>query len=281
MRSAIVGVCVLLGICAPSGAAVSVGVNPRGYPDLVPVPRYPVYNAPQLDANLFFYNGLYWVYAQDGWYSSSSYNGPWDLVAPELVPVSVLRVPVRYYRQPPPYFRARSAGASSVWGEHWGRHWEQRWSGWDHWKRASAPARAALAQYQRGYSADPYPRDDQQPTLGKQNYKYQPRDFSVHQQHNKSPVPAAAQRRMPPDRASRGGRKADSTDPKYVLTAAAGVAVTARQDSASPTRQRAEVTLRPVIERAASPQGGTSSAEESDRLPDQRSVVPPASALTE
>lgn len=58
MQSAIVGICVLLGICAPAGAAVSIGSNPPGYPDLVPVPGCPVYYAPELDANLFFYNGL-------------------------------------------------------------------------------------------------------------------------------------------------------------------------------------------------------------------------------
>jgi hypothetical protein len=236
MRSAIVGVCVLLGICAPAGAAVSIGSDPPGYPELVPVPGCPVYYAPQLDANLFFYNGLYWVYAQDRWYSSSSYDGPWDLVAPELVPVSVLRVPVRYYRQPPPYFRARSAGASAVWGEHWGRRWEPRSTGWDRRDRASVPARAAPPQFQRSYSGDPYPRDDQQPTFRKQNYKYPPRDASAQQQHNQPPLPAAALWRRPPDRA------------------------------ASPTRRRADITLRPVIEGAASPQNGTSKTEHRDGL---------------
>jgi hypothetical protein len=267
MRSAIVGVCVLLGICALASAAVRVGNDPRGSPDLVPAPGYPVYSASQLDANPFFYDGLYWVYARDGWYSSSSYNGPWDLAAPELVPVSVLRVPFRYYRQPPPYFRARSAGASAVWGEHWGRRWEQRSTGWDGRDRASAPARAALPQYQRGYSGDPYPRDDRQRILRKENYEHQPRDASTQQRHNQPPLPAASQWRKPPDRDSRGGLKADSTNPKYALTAAAGVVVTARQNSASPTRQRADITLRPVVERAASPQNGTSGTEHRDGLP--------------
>jgi hypothetical protein len=59
MRSASVGVCVLLSMCAPAGVAVSVGVSPREQPDLVPVPGSPVYYTPQLDSNLFFYNGLY------------------------------------------------------------------------------------------------------------------------------------------------------------------------------------------------------------------------------
>jgi hypothetical protein len=268
MRSAIIGVCVLLGICATAGAAVSVGVSPREHPDLVPVPGSPASYALQLDSNLFFYNGLYWVYAEDGWYSSSWCNGPWDMVAPALVPISVLRVPLPYYRQPPPYFRAGSPEALSVWGEHSGRHWEQRWSAWDHSDRASAPARAALPQYQRASPGDPYPRDDLQPALRNQNYKYEPRDASAHQQHNQLPPPAAAQGHMPPDRASRGDLKTDSIDPRYALTAAAAVAVTARRDSASPTGERAEATLRPVMERAASPQDGTSGAEHRDGLPE-------------
>ena len=99
---------------APSAAQVSVGIgfpgvnigiNLPAYPRLVRVPGYPVYYAPQLDANFFFYDGMYWVFQNDDWYTSSWYNGPWGLVNREDVPLFVLRVPVRYYRQPPAYFR--------------------------------------------------------------------------------------------------------------------------------------------------------------------------------
>lgn len=31
------------------------------YPDLVQVPGYPVYYAPRVNENLFFYDGQYWV----------------------------------------------------------------------------------------------------------------------------------------------------------------------------------------------------------------------------
>ena len=103
------------------------------YPTLVLVPGYPVYYAPQLNSNYFFYDGMYWVYQADNWYASSWYNGPWVLVAPVAVPVFVLRVPVRYYRQPPLYFRAWSPNAPPRWGEHWGNAWEQRRRGWDNW----------------------------------------------------------------------------------------------------------------------------------------------------
>jgi hypothetical protein len=74
---------------------VSIGINLPVYPELVPVPGYPVYYAPRVSSNYFFYDGMYWVYQSDNWYASSWYNGPWGHVAPEVVPLYVLRVPVR------------------------------------------------------------------------------------------------------------------------------------------------------------------------------------------
>ena len=47
------------------------------------MPGYPVYYAPRINSNYFFYDGMYWVYQRDNWYASSWYNGPWGLVAPE------------------------------------------------------------------------------------------------------------------------------------------------------------------------------------------------------
>src|SRR6476661_10613563 len=72
---------------------VSIGINVPVYPELVRVPGYPVYYAPRMNSNFFFYDGMYWVYTDDNWYASSWYNGPWALVAPEVVPLFVLRIP--------------------------------------------------------------------------------------------------------------------------------------------------------------------------------------------
>jgi hypothetical protein len=158
---------------------VSIGINLPVYPDLVRVPGYPVYYAPRLEANFFFYDGLYWVYAHDGWYASRWYNGPWDMVAPNIVPMYLLRVPVRYYRLPPPYFRSWSREAPPRWGERWGHEWEQQRRGWDHWNRASAPPPAPLPTYQRRYPNDRYPPANQQQPLHQQNYRYRPREDVV------------------------------------------------------------------------------------------------------
>jgi len=171
---------------------VSIGINLPAYPELVLVPGYPVYYAPRLQANFFFYDGLYWVYQADTWYASSWYNGPWGLVAPEVVPLFVLRIPVRYYRNPPGYFRGWRADAPPRWNEHWGQAWEQRRSGWNQWDRRALPATAPLPVYQRQYSGDRYPREvQQQQTLHKQNYRYQPHETLVRQHYQEQAVPRA------------------------------------------------------------------------------------------
>ena len=171
-----------IGISVPG---VSIGINMPAYPRLVRVPGYPVYYDPRVDSNYFFYDGLYWVFQGEDWYASSWYNGPWDYVERDYVPLYVLRVPVRYYRRPPPYFRGWHADAPPRWGDHWGRDWEQRRGGWDQWDHRSAPRPAPLPSYQRKYSGERYPREpEQQHTIRSDKYRYQPRE-PVTQQHYK------------------------------------------------------------------------------------------------
>jgi len=186
-----------VGVAVPG---VSIGINLPVYPELVRVPGYPVYYAPQASSNYFFYDGLYWVYAGDSWYASSWYNGPWYLVAPERVPLYVLRVPVRYYRAPPPYFQGWRADRPPRWGQHWGRDWEQRHRGWDRWDRRSAPRPAPLPVYQRQYVGDRYPHEPgQRHAIRAENYRYRPREPVV-REHYRQGQPA----RPPPGPAPRG-----------------------------------------------------------------------------
>jgi hypothetical protein len=215
LRHSLVVVCMWLASVGSAFAQVSVGIGFPGvsiginlslYPELVQVPGYPVYYAPQLNSNFFFYDGLYWVYQNDNWYASSWYNGPWGLVAPEVVPLFVLRIPVGYYRNPPGYFRGWRSDASPKWGEHWGDDWQQRRSGWDRWNRNAVPAPAPLPVYQRQFTGNRYPQQEQQRDLHGQNYRYQPRDAVVRQHYQeqavqRKPVPVPQQRHQagPPD----------------------------------------------------------------------------------
>ncbi|MGA7596141.1 MAG: hypothetical protein WCA64_13185 [Gallionella sp.] len=163
-----------IGISVPG---VSIGINMPAYPRLARVPGYPVYYDPYVDSNFFFYDGLYWVFYGDDWYVSSWYNGPWQMVAREYVPVYVLRIPVRFYRRPPAYFRGWHADAPPHWGERWGRDWEHSHSGWDNWDRRATPHPAPLPKYQRSFTGDSYPRvPEVQHSIVSKKYRYQPRE---------------------------------------------------------------------------------------------------------
>ena len=170
----------------------SIGINFPVYPEFVRVPNYPVYYAPRANSNVFFYDGLYWAYTQDRWYASTWYNGPWGEVAPEGVPYYVLRVPVRYYRQPPTYFSGWAVDAPPRWDQHWGAAWTQKRSGWDQWNRSSSPAPAPLPTYQRQYSGDRYPVVEQQHVLQSQQYRYQPKETVVQQYYRQQAPKASA-----------------------------------------------------------------------------------------
>jgi hypothetical protein len=182
MRNVLIALLIGLGSVVPAQAAVSVniGINLPAYPRLVPVPGYPVYYAPGVNSNYFFYDGLYWVFDGDNWYESDWYNGPWNVVDPFYVPSYVLRVPVRYYRHAPAYFRGWRGDAAPRWNERWGRDWESRRGDWNRGPRG-AEHRAPLPDYQRRYSGNRYPGSDQQRQVQAQNYRYQPRDESVRQ----------------------------------------------------------------------------------------------------
>src|SRR5512138_1767818 len=175
-----VGVHVGVGVALPG---VQIGINVPAYPPLVAVPGYPVYYAPGAASNYFFYDGAYWVYRGDTWYVSSWYAGPWYAVEPYDVPAFVLRVPVRYYRDPPPYFHGWHADRAPRWGERWGHEWEGRRAGWDRWDRRQAPRPAPLPAYQRSYVGDRYPREvEQQRAIHTDHYRYAPRE-NVTRQH--------------------------------------------------------------------------------------------------
>lgn len=166
---------------------VSVNLNLSTYPELVPVPGYPVYYAPRVRANFFFYDGLYWLLIGDSWYVSSWYNGPWSYVGPDEVPLFVLRVPVRYYLAPPVYFADWRRDGPPMWGRYWGPDWERRHEGWERWDRRAAPPPAPLPTYQRQYAGNRYPQPAQQQTLQSQHYQYRPHD-AVAQQHFQAPM---------------------------------------------------------------------------------------------
>jgi len=189
-------VCVLLCAVAPAGASVSIaigapsidiGIHFPALPVLTVVPGTPVYYAPSVDANFFFYDGMYWVFQADQWYASSWYDGPWAVVDPEIVPVFLLRVPVRFYRRPPAFFHGWPRNAAPHWGEHWGPDWQTHHVAWSQVDKSHIPHPAPIPTYQRKYKGDKYPAVEQQRALHTvKNYKYEPHEEVVrdhYQQH--------------------------------------------------------------------------------------------------
>lgn len=177
----------------PVRAAVSIniGINVPAYPTLQRIPGYPVYYAPRLHANYFFYDGLYWVYVPDGWYVSPWYDGPWDFVPIDSVPLFILRIPVRYYGYPPVIFREWVTNAPPRWDTLWGPDWARRHPRWQHWNRAATPAPAPLPRYQERFTRTNYPDEAQRRELTQQHYRYTPHDKQV-RQHWQAQVGGAA-----------------------------------------------------------------------------------------
>lgn len=208
MRYLLMVLCLLFGSVTAAGVQVSAGISLPGitiginlprYPQMVLVPGYPVYYAPYLDLNYFFYDGVYWVYVEDDWYVSYWYNGPWYIVYPDYVPVFILRIPVYYYRRPPAYFYGWWLGGPPHWEKRWGRDWERRRGAWRHWDLSATPSPAPLPDYQRDYR-DRYPDESRQIELHKHHYRYHPRDDMVREHVRRFEVKAPRQWQVKPPR---------------------------------------------------------------------------------
>ena len=121
--------CVLGG---PAEARVDVGLNLNFTLPLqwAPVPGLPVYYGANAPANIFQYNGQYYVFDNGAWYVGPTYNGPWIVVEPQFVPAVLLRIPVAYYRVPPPHWHGWHAGAPPRWEVIYGPAWTHHRPAW-------------------------------------------------------------------------------------------------------------------------------------------------------
>ena len=128
MRVLIVAV-LAFALAAPADAQVQVniGIHLPAPPPLIVVPEVrAVRYVPSAPANLFFYGGQYWAFANGGWHVSGGYNGPWIVVAPNFVPRPVLLVPVSYYRVPPGHWKQWQRQQPPRWRDEWGREWADK-----------------------------------------------------------------------------------------------------------------------------------------------------------
>jgi hypothetical protein len=106
---------------------VDIGIHLPAPPQLVVVREVrAVQYAPAAPANIFFYGGQYWAFANGGWHVSGGYNGPWIVVNPQFVPRPILLVPVNYYRVPPGHWKQWAKREPPRWGDEWGREWSEK-----------------------------------------------------------------------------------------------------------------------------------------------------------
>ena len=105
----VLGIVVLLGSLFAFGgtkeasAEVSVNINIGpppivvvAPPGVVMIPGLQVYFVPQLEFDVFFYNGYWWSPRGSQWYRARDYNGPWGVINKRYVPAPVHRVPRDY-----------------------------------------------------------------------------------------------------------------------------------------------------------------------------------------
>ena len=102
-------------------------------PEVVVIPETYVYVVPDLDVDIFFYNGWWWRPWEGRWYRSRNYNSGWG-----------------YYRNVPSFYRGIPSGWRNDYRDHrWrGHQWnyqriphqqvQQNWSSWEknrHWEK--------------------------------------------------------------------------------------------------------------------------------------------------
>ncbi|GEM_PF-1134997 len=233
----------LLGtLTAEAQVRVSIGIDLPVFPRLEVIPNYPVYYAPSVRANYFFYDGLFWDFnVEDGyWYSSSWYNGPWVFVEPVYVPQVILVIPYRYYRVRPRYWSGWDNDRPPRWGNHWGPQWESSRHDWEHWDRGRSYAAAPLPVYQKKYDKNHYPAPSQQITIRNERYRYEPKDDYVRQRQTTIL-----------ERQSQGGERARDKAER-VVKGPDPKEKTQRQDNLQPQEKRQRPTKSQPQEKAQS-----------------------------
>jgi hypothetical protein len=105
----------LLAVSTTAVAEVNVNINIGPPPQMIVVPQTPVYYAPSLPHNFFYYDGRYYTFRDDAWYWSGSVRGPWGWIEIGRVPPPVLRVPIAYYPVRPVSWGKHKRGGPPPW----------------------------------------------------------------------------------------------------------------------------------------------------------------------
>jgi hypothetical protein len=204
----------------PTMAGVDVGISISlpplivfaGPPEVVVIPETNVYVIPDVDVDIFFYNGWWWRPWEGRWYRSRHYDSGWS-----------------YYRQVPPFHRRVPSGWRNDYREHrWrGHQWnyqriphqqvQRNWHTWEksrHWEkqntwgvqglkprtRSQQPSRAASPKSQakpQVRKVQPQQSRPQSREVAKPQPSQQPQPREVQPQHSQPQHREAPQQAKP------------------------------------------------------------------------------------
>lgn len=95
-------------------------------PAVVVIPGSYVYFVPDIDLDIFFYQGYWYRPHRNEWFRARDYNGPWAFVAPRRLPPPILRVPPGFRNLPPKHNRIPYKELKRNWkGWEKQRHWDK------------------------------------------------------------------------------------------------------------------------------------------------------------
>ncbi|HWR73487.1 MAG TPA: hypothetical protein VN604_09975 [Nitrospirota bacterium] len=132
--------------CLPPRGRVIVQAPPLVLPAppfLYVIPGTYVYFA--ADVDIFFYQGFWYRPHLGGWYRANEYNGPWDVIVTNRVPLVLREVPQTYRRVPPGSGRLHYNDVRNNW-----RTWERE----RHWDRQDERKREQFEERDRDRGDD-------------------------------------------------------------------------------------------------------------------------------
>ncbi|MBI5779724.1 MAG: hypothetical protein HZA49_09770 [Planctomycetes bacterium] len=101
---------ILAGCAKPAKQAeVTVFVPPvfKARPEIIVIATVPEVYYVKGYVNIFFYDNLWYYFANNSWYVSYSYNGPWGVIEAHRLPVRFGQIPPGHLRVPPGQEKSR------------------------------------------------------------------------------------------------------------------------------------------------------------------------------
>jgi hypothetical protein len=106
----VLGLVILLtGGFALAGKKMAISGGPAAPPQWMPIPQVPgVEYAPNIDQDLFRYQGGFYDFRGGAWYRAPIVNGPWEAV-PQPPPV-FYNIQAPYFKAPPGWAKGKKTG---------------------------------------------------------------------------------------------------------------------------------------------------------------------------